>query len=142
MEVKKEIKTVQQEVTVYVAEDGTEFPTSSMCKAYEVKLYHNKLLEAIKPLEYREDGKRPCDGMDNPEHYFYKWYKVNSQEDVDKLLDVYDTYIKTEQFPEYINIQQSDPDDYSCWSTTLSNCKAYVKEFFADFGIEVEFKEV
>ena len=144
MEVKTEKRVVEQIVNTYVAVDGTEFATERECVAYEKDLEFKRSLEAIKPLEYRADGYRPCDGEQNSEDWFYRWYKVNNADDLEKLKDVYGVNIVYGKvtYPEYINIQQYSEYDFDAYSTTLTHCKEYVKEFFADFGIAVEFKEM
>ena len=144
MEVKTEKRVVEQIITAYIAVDGTEFVTERECVKYEKELEFKRSLEQIKPLEYKTDGKRPCDGEENPEHWIYKWYKVNNTDDVEKLKDVYGSHVAYGKvtYPEYINIQQYSEYDLDVGSTTLTNCKEYVTEFFADFGIAVEFKEM
>ena len=138
---KEQTKTmmVEQQRTVYIANDGTEFTSRYACEDYEEELREKILAESVEEIKEAE-GFAPCDGNENMEHWEYLWYKVKTKEDVLALEEAYgDCVPHPVSYPEYINIQKGYDGD--CWSTTLSATKDYVERFFSNFGITVTFTE-
>ena len=134
-------KVVQQTAMVYIAEDGTEFNNERNCFEYEKKLKEEKTLTELNKILIHEDDFIPCNGKDNWCNHVYKWYKVESKEQLKLINDFYGSDVEAQDYPEYINIELYDDSDRECSGVTLTECKNYVKEFFEEgFGIKINFE--
>lgn len=141
MKISENVEMVKQIVKTYIAEDGKEFSNERDCKNYETNLQLEKQLEEIKPLLIHKDDFIPCNGSENYEGHLYRWYKVESQDQLNKVNELYNTGFEAANFPEFINIEQAEEFDFDSYGTTLTDCKEYVTRFFSEgFGIKVTFK--
>lgn len=133
-----EKKTVVIENATYIADDGKEFTSQHDCEKYENKNALEKRLEAVKHLAVLDDYP-PCNGGENYESHYYRWFKVSNQEELDLLNAAFsDGSVNTaENFPEFINIESDNEDLTDGYWTHLSECKNYVTELFDKLGFIV-----
>lgn len=133
-------KTEIREVSIksYIAKDGKEFTSERECRDYEERMEREEACNSIKDLLVYDDtvAKIPCDGGENYENHVWEWYKVENQEQLNRLNVFFNTCAAVEIFPEYVCIEHYDDDEG--YSQTLTNCIDYVKRFFKDFGYGVE----
>ena len=131
-------KTVEVDVTTYVALDGIEFPTLTLCRDHEKDIFFEKVrkIERCKLL----DDYQNFDGTD---HYFdnsYDWYLPKTQEECDLLAAYYENDIDFTPFiGEWICVESSGSGD--AWVTTLSDAIAYAKEVLEKLGYHMEVHE-
>ena len=147
MEIKKETKLVEEEITTYIAIDGTKFYTERECKRYEKGLEKEELIKRaekfrIKDLDYRV----PIDDSALPsENNYFVWYKVETPEDFDVIDKAYrNQVVEPETYPEMICVETNGNEEYEgdVYSYNLSGMKASTEYFWKDMGYKVTFEKV
>ena len=147
MEIKKEKKLVEQEITTYIATDGEEFDTERDCKKHEARLRHKQLIEKAEKLRIKDlDGKFPIDDNALPyfENYFI-WYKVETIEDFKVIENAYDNKLEApEIYPEIICVETNENEEYEgdVYTYTLSDMKASTEFFWSRLGYKVKLEKV
>ena len=139
-----EIKKVYVDQNVYIADDGTEFTNKRECEYYEKhKMELQKAWEKVKDLTALGDYP-PCDGGDNSQHRYYRWFKISNQRELDLLTIACGdgSIYEVKRFPEFICVESEDPARFTdgYW-TYLSQCKEYVRELFEGLGFSVAIAE-
>ena len=139
---------ITREETIYISDDGKNFPTETACKAYEEKLNKEKLraeriakAEALRIPEL-DDVMPLCD--DGNENNTYRWYKVNTKDDYYSLLDIYPCYLHTpEQFPDIMCVENCDCEPYAddAYAYYLSEIKRTTERFWDKLGYELKFEK-
>ena len=139
MEILSKKETREVEIKTYIAKDGKEFMSGQDCLKYEMRLDKEEARKDIADLLVYDNtvAKIPCDGGENYESHVWEWYKVENQEQLNRLNVFFNTAARAEVFPEFVCIEHYEGDDEG-YSQTLTNCIDYVKRFFKDFGYEVE----
>lgn len=147
MRVETKTETIVKEINTYFADDGKEFATRADCEKYESLLKKKETEGALWELRIPElDDITPLhsDPNDFTWYHDFKWYKVNNEDDVNKLEQMYVDagYIinsfNCDTYPNLLGIEEADNEVYSY---TLTEMKDFVKRFFEDnFDIEVEYK--
>ena len=148
MRIKK--ATIAKVITIYIANDGTEFESEYDCKKYEEELNKNKLraerIAKAETLRIPElDNVMPlCDeGMPN-ENNTYRWYKLETEDDYYALLDIYPCYPhRAEQFPDIVCIENCDCEPYSddAYAYYLSEIKRTTERFWDRLGYKLTFEK-
>lgn len=143
MRIEEKTETVTVTKRTYISNDDQPFDSESECLNHEKHVAIEKILKEIEPLYVYKDDYVPCNGGENQENHLYSWFKVNNQEELDKINEVFNTDAIIESFPEYINIERYDETDFDGYWATLTGCKEYVEKFFREgFGIEVSFDKI
>lgn len=148
MRVETKTETKTYEVNTYIADDGKEFATKADCEKYESLLKKKEAENALRELRIPElDDITPLhsDPDDFTSYHSFHWYKVENEEDVDKLEQMYEDagYIinsfDCDTYPNLLGIEEVD--NLEVYSYSLTEMKDFVKRFFEDnFDIEVEYK--
>lgn len=149
MKVKEETRVVEQTVTLYIAEDGTEFVTEYACRRYEEKKNLEKLIEKAENLRIVElDDCLPLtnDGLINDNNIF-KWYRLESKEDFDIVEGAYGSnghLSKPSTYPEVICVETCGYEPYKddAYNYHLTDCKIMTEEFWKAMGYKVIFEEI
>ena len=147
MRVEKKKKKKTYEVNTYIADDGKEFATKADCEKYESLLKKKEAEDALWELRIPElDDITPLhsDPDDFTSYHSFHWYKVENEEDVDKLEQMYEDagyyiqYFECDQYPNLLGVEESDGEVYSY---SLTETQERVKNFFkANFNIEVKYE--
>lgn len=131
----------EYETEVYIADDGTEFNDKWECKQYEERQKCIKALESIKKYKIKFEGVP----LDDDGHWSnlstYRWYKVNNEDELNEICEVFDDFVSVKEYPAYVCFETSE-DNYigTASSITLEEIMEITQEFFERFGMEVEFK--
>ena len=147
---KKVTKTVAVDLTIYIAEDGTEFNDFYQCDMHEKNLLREKQLEALKSMEYKEcmDDVIPLDGREHYESYDYRWYRPKNIEEIELLNDFFkvedsDTLTEVDIGDwicfENCDISRCDAD--STYISLLSDCVRQIKWFLEQFGYKISINQ-
>jgi hypothetical protein len=127
----KEVVSIKQAITKYVAEDGKEFDGRRACQMYEAE----RLAPALAHTP-ASDCRVPW----TEDNYHYRWYCVKSQADLDAVCRYYnaldednDLTERLTYFPQWVCIQVNS-DDCAWFAGTLDNYRAVVSEFDACFS--------
>lgn len=151
-ETRSEERVVTNKYTVYIAEDGTEFDNQKACEKHEIYSAIDKVSEEVEPLEM-DFCATPLNYDGYADEEYCRWFKVNDDEDYQKLLNYYRTRTENEvvidkplSYPSVICVSEdgwySDPyESENAFGYTLDDMKNVAKEFFGHFGIEVSFKK-
>lgn len=67
MTTRTQTKMAPKVETVYIAEDGTEFPTANLCRFYEDELQRKRGMETIASIE-------TCDELQNYTNFDGGWF--------------------------------------------------------------------
>ena len=149
MRVETRIETKTYEVNTYIADDGAEFATVKDCEKYEKQLKEREAEKWLKETDMRVpklDGVVPLhsDPDDFCSFSDLAWYKVKSEEDVDKIKQMYEdaghyiNFFDCESYPNLFGVENCDGQIYTY---TLTKMKNLVKNFFKkNFDIDVEYK--
>ena len=151
------------EISVYEAIDGTRFNTKEACMKYEDELsrkeieYYEEAIEKVK-----RDAKKlrkmmlPDDFCPlnehnlDPDSWYFTWFKVNNDEEVELLNKYLDDKITFDlEYPTYICVESEgvficdEEDDITIgqYVKTLDNSIKEAKWFFEHFGLTMELKE-
>ena len=126
-------------VTVYVADDGTEFKTSWECERYEHEQVYKPLLEKLQRCE-ELDGYPNFDGQEYAEHHDYCWYFIRDLSDlviIDKVYpDTTDVNLSDRYIGKWMCIETDD--DGNGWSSTLDDGIEYATALLKKLGYKVE----
>lgn len=148
MKVKEETKMVEQTVTLYVAEDGTEFRNKHECIKYEEeKALENWIVKAEELRIAELDDCLPLsnDGLINDNNIF-RWYRLKSKEDFDIVENAYSKgcLSKPSTYPEVICVETCGYEPYKddAYNYHLTDCKIMTEEFWKAMGYKVVFEEI
>lgn len=152
-ETRKEERVVVSNYTVYIANDGTEFDSERACEMHEICAEIDRTEKEVEdirlpfcaaPLNY--------DGYTDEDHC--EWYKVNNENDYQKLIDYYRARTADEvsidrpsAYPSVICVSEDVSwtapyeVEYAC-GYTLDDMKKTAEGFFAHFGITVKFENM
>ena len=147
MRVEERTETRTIKINTYVAEDGKEFNTQRECLDYENELKKSDVMKQLDEMRIPElDDITPLhsDPNDFTWYHDFRWYKVNNEDDVNKLEQMYVDagYIinsfDCDTYPNLFGIEEADNEVYSYTFTEMQNL---VSTFFNEkFGIEIEYK--
>lgn len=146
-EIREEERVVKDKYTVYIAENGKEFNDERDCMRYENELrvrennnkvdkYRDRDLDDMIPIHY-DDSFSSFNS--------YIWFKLNNKEEFTDLDEVFESRCdEPKSYPSYICIECEGNYEDRGWDTdysyTLDESMKITKEYFKNFGIEVEFK--
>lgn len=140
MEKKQKPITVMKDV--YVANDGTEWETQQECERHEKELLRKEVLKSIAHMAYAKNIFPIDYEFDECETYWHQWYKVTSQDDLDKLKQIFDMpAIVVEQFPTYIYVESTD-ELYTrdVHAEKFEDSLAMIQGFLSHFGLKATFE--
>ena len=138
-EVRKEV-VLYRDVTVYVAEDGTEFKVKSECERYELEKLKKPLLEKLQKCD-EVRGMANFNGEYISDLNEYEWYFIRNEEDMEILNKVFDLNLKYDDIGEWICVEVGEGSDG--WCTTASQGIEYATFILTRLGYKVEItKEV
>ena len=149
MRVKEETKMVEQTVTLYVAEDGTEFKSEHECRKYEEAKALEVFIEKAEVLRIKEfDDYLPltCNGLTDDCNVF-RWYKLESKEDFDIVESAYgyrSCFSKPNSYPEVMCVETVgfEPYEDDSYNYNMEEIKGVTKEFWKMLGYNVEFEKI
>ena len=129
---------VQQEVTKFFADDGTEFSKPGDCIAYEKNQARAVLKAKLNKIERCEaaDGFSPLDGAEYMEEHDYTWYRPKNREEATVLRDLFDLEREIDEcyIGHWICVEETWG---SVWCYPFDWSIDHVKEFFEKFGYKV-----
>lgn len=139
----KRTRTVQhittEEIVEYVSKDGRYFKSKEECQHHE-KVLLSKLMEIEQC--HANHGKSPLDGGEYMECHDYTWYRPKTAEEIETLNAYYklgsNGTFNTDDIGEWVCVEETYDD---AWCMCLSTSMDHIKEFFAEFGYNVEFTE-
>ena len=136
-EEKRQEKVVFQDVTVYIADDGTEFKNRWDCERYERERVYKPLLEKLQRCK-ELDGYPNFDGQEYADHHDYCWYFIRDLDDLEILVKVYPESIDVDSryVGKWICIEEDD--DGNGWSSTIDYGIEYATKVLAKLGYKVE----
>ena len=133
------VETKQQvdvrNVTVYIADDGTEFDNRWKCQQYEIEKVHKPLLEKLTQCE-ELNWYANFDGQEYPEHHDYRWYFVRDEEDLAILEIVYPDTLGKIHIGKWVCIETDE--DGSSWASTVDDGITYATTVLNALGYKVE----
>ena len=154
-----------KEIKIYEAMDGRKFYTKLECEKYELELFELKQKELEESDEYKRkkaDIKRLREISINfygipineyhldPDCWYFTWFKVNNDEDVNLLQEYVDENIGyPASYPSYICVESEEEffyDEKTCdvggqYALLFDSCIREVKWFFGKFGYDVQITE-
>ena len=133
-ETRQEI-VVCRDVTVYIADDGTEFKYRGECLTYEWEKFKKPLLEKLQKCD-EASGMPNCNGGYVSDCNGYDWYFIRNQEDVDILNDVFGVDISDTHIGEWVCIETDEGCD--TWFTPAREGVQYATELLTKLGYKVE----
>ncbi len=142
MKVKEEIKTIEQKIISYIAEDGAEFKTEKECNDYEQKQILKELIEAAERLRITElDEQIPLsnNGLIDINDTF-RWYKLKNKEDFETVNKAYVNNLgEPEKYPEVICVETYGYEVYTddAYSYDMKTCKEITENFWKKLGYKV-----
>lgn len=126
-------------VTVYIADDGTEFRGRGDCLRYEWEKLKKPLLEKLQKCEDAY-GIPNCDGGYVSDCNDYEWYFIRNQEDIDILNDVYYIGLTDKVIGEWVCVEIDEVND--AWYSTASDGIKYATDLLTKLGYKVEITKV
>lgn len=145
---KKQLRKIEREVEVYIADDGKMFYSKSECEKHESDFKRKAVIGKANQLRITElDGVIPLDtegGTGNER--CWTWFKLESIEDWFALEDTFRTRIYgdyPEKFPCIVCIEAEFEEYGDCpYVYSLDEMLVETKGFWHRFGYEVELKKV
>lgn len=142
MKVEKQI--IEQEIFVYVAEDGKRFKTERECKQYETECVLKKQIEMAEKLRIvKLDEFIPLSNQEFNENNTFVWYEVKNKEDFDALNKAYAYELKEPSlYPEIICVETTGYEAYmdDAYGYNLRDLKQTTEDFWEKFGYKVTFE--
>lgn len=135
------VETKQQvdvrNVTVYIADDGTEFDNCWKCQQYEIEKVHKPLLDKLTQCEELK-WYTNFDGQEYPEHHEYRWYFIRDENDISILDKVYSDTI--DSYSKYIGkwVCVETDDEGNAWVSTIDDGINYATTVLKALGYKVE----
>ena len=136
MEERKQIKLVEKEVKIFIAEDGKEFDNKKDCIDYEKEIKRSNIAGYVASLEIEEaynmipiDNDLGCSISST-----YTWYRVNTEKDLKAIEEYYDQFITCVKLPTIIAIEEGDWTDFYYYD--IEDIKEMVREFFDTLDIK------
>lgn len=148
MEIRNEIveEVVRRQVCKFIAFDGKEFKTKNECEMYEMRILRNQQIDKSEKLRiYELTEVIPVVVKDADPAAYFRWYKIESEDDFKLLEGIYD-YVFDENepqtYPDIVCIETDDIYATTGYAYYLSDMKEYIEDLFDKMGYEVEFKKV
>ena len=143
MTTRTKTELIPQVRTIYIAEDGTEFPYSSSCKAYEDDLKRKQGMEAIAKIETC-DALKNCMSFDGGLYYSEDdrtyWYRPKNEDEIEKLNDAfcgaYYRDFETSMVGKWLCVNVDSDDDLSS-ITTLDEMITYASDVLSKLGYDL-----
>lgn len=140
MTTRTQTKMIPRVETVYIAEDGTEFTDSSVCKAYENELKRKQAMKGIECIETCEE-LRSVHNFDGGLYYDEDckscWYHPKNEEEIEKLNNMYCPVgykdFTASMIDKWICVEVDCDDDMFSVST-LDEAIAYASDILSKLG--------
>ena len=136
---RKQEKVVYRDVTVYVADDGTEFKTAWECERYEHEQVYMPLLAKLQRCDEME-GYPNFDGQEYAEHHDYSWYFIRDLNDLEIINKVYpdttDVHLSERYIGKWMCIETDD--DGNGWASTVDDGIEYATGILTKLGYKVQ----
>lgn len=135
-----EIRTKTVNVTIYIADDGTEFKDVNSCREYEKNIKEDKRKRIEHKRIKKLDNWYPYMEYANPDYKEYIWYNIETEDELKMLNEAY--YFVSDcdaVLPEIICVEAPDYRDYDddyYWSI-LSGMISDLNRFFDNVGYEI-----
>lgn len=142
MEIKIRKKFIEEEIKLYVAEDGTEFETKKACRNYEDMILHPANIKQAEKLriKYLDEVIPLSDSGLTDENNTFRWYNVENEEDASILNDAYRIKFKPSLvYPEIICIETAGYEPYKddAYAYHVTNLKGITENFWKKLGYRV-----
>ena len=140
MKEQKKVVTTTANVTVYIAEDGTEFRNERECRQYEAYMYRQQISSLydnpdIETLEGDDDFPHtPVIEWDPPLSATYHWFKPRTEEACEAIRKVFGEN-QIEIFVDEWNCVRDWDREFS--SVCLHDVFLETQEFFETFGLKI-----
>lgn len=135
--VKKETQVVEKEI--YVADDGTNFSSSSECRNYE-REKKRKIIDFL--ADNKLDGFMNVDGKEHADDSYYRWIFIGYEAMARKLETTFPDDAAREVFLSHVGdwvcIEESPYDIDDIWFSFLSDGIEYATRFLNKFGYVVK----
>lgn len=135
----EKVELVEKKVTVYVADDGTEFSRQGDCISYEERKNRESLSQIEQCAEAK--GNPNFDGCEHMEYNDYLWFRPKSTEEIELLKKAYpadDFGIDDADIGKWICVEVCND---SVWYSRLDEGIDYVKELLGRLGYEMTVTE-
>lgn len=135
MKPQKKIVVQRTEITVYVANDGTEFTNSSDCRSYEEERREKSLENSPDVIECKD--AEDCPPFDGDEYYdhSYRWFKPLNTNGIELLNKLFGTSLNDKYIGEWLCLEICDDDIYTLLASDSVN---YAKKMCEMLGIDDE----
>lgn len=134
-EIRQEV-VMTKNVTVYIADDGTEFKKKHECEDYEFENITKALLKKLQKCEDAE-GLPNCNAGYVSDCYEYNWYFIRNHEDVEILNEAYGLGITDKYIGDWLCLE-TEGCCREAWFSTASEGIAYTKDLLTKLGYKVE----
>lgn len=140
-EKRTEERIVTSTRTIYIADDGKEFDSKTICEEYEREVKEEAAEKIIEKLRINElNGLLPLTNNDEWRDCDVSWFKLNDDSDFGMIYNYYDLRKATEYFYEpksYPNIMCVV--EYDCYADIyyIDDIIETTKDFYKDFGFDV-----
>lgn len=144
MKVVERSETVQRIITVFAAEDGTEFDNFEECAVYEDSCRRAKLRKRVEHCS-GASGRANCIGkqQDPFGENEYEWFRPKSKEDIDLLNSVLDGgkgRLSLSHVGQWVCFESIPHNGFRRLSS-LDEGIAYVKSLFGALGYDIAITE-
>lgn len=140
----EEIRAVERKVTVYIAEDGTEFYSADMCKDYEKRLKSIKTAEELRIAKL--SNMLPITNVEFSENNYFEWYLIRNRDDFDAVRQAYtrEWFEDCVEYPNIMCVERTDCQEYEgdAYSYFLTSLMGEMMDFWRKMGYEIEFRKV
>lgn len=144
-ETRTEQRVVTDTRTIYIADDGKEFESKTMCEEHERALKVAEYEKLISGLQIDDlNGVLPITNSDEWRDCDAQWYNVKDKNDYNTIYEYYelcsniDYFYEPKSYPAIMGVL--DYDDYAD-VYYIDNIIEQVKLFFNEFYMDVNIKE-
>lgn len=151
-----------KEIRIYEANDGKTFNDRYDCERYEEMCEQKEYEKSDEYRRKKADIKRlkemsvafsgiPINEYDlDPDYWYFTWFKVNNDEDVNLLQEYVDDNIGyPASYPSYVCVESEEEffrNEKTCdvggqYTLLLDSCIRKAKWFFDKFGYDVQITE-
>lgn len=139
---KKEIKIVEREETVFISDDGLEFNNPGDCNKHERMIKLNKFNEEYPvakkyPQNPGHYAVPPFDGDQYNRDHWYQWIYIENKTDFETVVDVYgaETELKESDIGKWVCIEMDH--NGQIWVKRLDDCIEYVSHILKQLGFKM-----
>ena len=139
MKIKTEEKLVKQEITTYIADDGTIFPTAVDCRKYEFKQTMQNIINQAEQLRIPAlDDLMPLTDGELNENNSFSWYSVRTEKDFNIINKAYRWQLnEPEQYPDIMCVESYSGYEDDAYEYYLSQIQDLTCRFWKQLGYKI-----